>query len=252
MIVFSTLRTKRLTIQLREMTIGDALYLLRLPQKDHEAATTEFLRRVIDRADTKSGQIVDPSMMTVQERGYLVAHYLAHTLESPDFPIGAGKFSNYILDGASEPVSVELGDFNGDKWHYRPLLGRHADSIERLINWDRIEPGLSGWLIGAMACALTTEAANEPDIEQLPDENLDALVQSKYGLIKGMADSDFHILAAMFFYAVQQSQHLLKLVITEEGFSFDAVSGGAGLVPARFPVDTAISQDTVNIFGKPD
>lgn len=248
MIVFATLRTKRLTIQLKEMTIGDALYLMRLPEKDHEAATTEFLRRVIDKADSK--QVIDPSMMTVQERGYLVAHYLAHTLDTPDFSIGAGKFSDYILDGASEPVNVDLGEFNGDKWHYRPILGRHAESIERLINWDRIEPGVSGWLIGAMACALTTEAANEPDIRELPDEHLDTLVQSKYDLIKSLPDSDFHILAAMFFHAVSNSQHLLRLVITAEGFSFNPVSGGAGLVPARFPVDTAISQNTVNIFGK--
>lgn len=250
MIVFATLRTKRLTIQLKEMTIGDALYLLKLPEKDHEAATTEFLRRVIDKAGGKSGQVIDPGMMTVQERGYLVAHYLAHTLDTPDFAIGAGTFSNYILDGASEPVDVELGEFGGDKWHYRPIIGRHAESIERLISWDRINPGLDGWLIGSMACAMTTEAANEPDIEALPDEHLDTLIQTKYEMIAGMPDSDFHILASMFFHAVSKSQHLLKLVITANGFSFDAVSGGAGLAPARFPVDTTISAGTVNIFGK--
>ena len=134
MIVFSKLRTKRLTVQLKEMSIGDALYLLKLPANNHEAATTEFLRRVIEPAKDVAGQVNDPEYMTVHERGYLVAHYLAHTMEQPDFPIGKGKFSEYILDGASEPVSeFSLGEFMGDQWLFRPILGRHAESVERLF-----------------------------------------------------------------------------------------------------------------------
>ncbi len=251
MIAFAKLRTKRLTIQLKEMSIGDALYLMKLPEKDHEAATTEFLSRVISQAESVGGQITDPAMMTIQERGYLVAHYLAHALDTPDFQIGDGRFSNYILDGASEPPAVvELGNFNDDNWLYRPLIGRHAESIERLISWDRIKPGLEGWLVGAMAASLTTEAAKEPDIQHLPDENLDALIQSKYELICAMPETDFHVLVSLFFHAVNSCHHLLKLSIGAEGFTFENVSGGAGLPPARFPVNTAISTETSNIFGK--
>src|SRR5262245_7316563 len=103
MITFSKIRTRRLAVTLREMTIGDTIYLCKLPPDLNEAGTTETLKRIVEPdAQPRGGQVTDPLFWTVQERALCIAHYLAHTQEdgNPDFAVGDGKYSDYLLDGA--------------------------------------------------------------------------------------------------------------------------------------------------------
>ena len=93
MIHFPILRTRRLTVQLRELPIAESIAVASMPPHLYEASCTAFLRGAIETVDG----ISDPAQWTVQERTLAVCHYLACTLEDgPDFAVGNGRFSDYL------------------------------------------------------------------------------------------------------------------------------------------------------------
>lgn len=164
MIYFPPLRTRRLTVQLRELSIGDSLTLAAMPGHMEEASTTAFLRCAVDAAKVA---VEDPARWTVQERILAVCHYLSATTEDgPDFSLGEGHYSDYLQGEADIQTSVqavEVGEVGGDTWHVRHLTGAMAESIERMAG--EIE-GLSGrlhWLFGAMAAQLVRTGEEVPD-----------------------------------------------------------------------------------------
>lgn len=253
MIVFSVLRTKRMVLELKELSISDSIYLCKLPLVQHEFATTKLLERIVGSASDKTGLVSNPLDFTLQERAFIVAHYLAHTGDEPNFIIDKGHFSDYIFDSASEPKTIELGEFNGDFWIFNPITGRHSESIERLILDESLPSGFEGWLFGAMAAALTTKDSQEPDYSELPDDNIDEILLKKAELISSLPESTFHQLLSIFYHGLNQTNHLLKLAISDDGFVFEPVAGEVeGLPPVRFQVNTCISERTVNLFGNND
>ncbi len=67
MIVFTPLRTKRLTVNLKELDIESAIYLLGLPQAMNEAGTSAMLKRCVTPEERpRVGQETDPRLWTVQ------------------------------------------------------------------------------------------------------------------------------------------------------------------------------------------
>ncbi|WP_197714678.1 hypothetical protein, partial [Nitrosomonas supralitoralis] len=88
MIHFPILRTRRLTVQLKELSIGESIAIAAMPSHLEEAVTTAFLLKAVA---TAKG-IENPADWTVQERMMVVCHYLASVSDDgPDFAVGDGR-----------------------------------------------------------------------------------------------------------------------------------------------------------------
>ena len=253
MIYFPPLRTRRLTVQLRELSIGDSLTLAAMPGHMEEASTTAFLRCAVDAAKVA---VEDPARWTVQERILAVCHYLSATTEDgPDFSLGEGHYSDYLQGEADIQTSVqavEVGEVGGDTWHVRHLTGAMAESIERMVG--EVE-GLSGrlhWLFGAMAAQLLRTGEDAPEAAD-GEGSFDEYLLARVRVLKGYPDSDFTRLMGLYLEGRDKLHHFFKLEFTEDGIVAMPKGGAASnLPPARFPVHSCLSRMARELVGKPD
>lgn len=246
MITFTPFRTPRLTVQLRELTIGNSIELCSLPASRHEAAMTMALTHIIEpSARTIIGQVEDPRLWTVQERGAVFAHYLAHTLGA-DFAVGdKAKFSDYLFQSAQTASEILLGPVADDEWIASPLLGYQAESIERLINNGRIIGKRVGWMMAAMACQLRRSV--EPPLEDVADAVFDQWLVDRLSVFVAFPQSDFADLLDAFLMANHQMQHLLRAAFNDEGVVY--VTEVPDLPPARFPVSDLLDERAAQFIG---
>lgn len=241
MINFPPLRTRRLTVQLKELSIGDSIAIAAMPTHLNESTCTTFLRKALE----SSKGIADPANWTVQERMLAVCHYLAAVSEDgPDFSIGDGRYSDY-LDGAADisiaMQSVPVGELGGDKWSVRHLTGAMAESIERMNGEVEGIGGRLHWLLGSMASQMVMEGEAIPDIAD-SDGIFDEFLVKKMRVLAGFPDSDFSTLISMYGYGRGKLHHLFDYEFDASGI-VSLPKGGvdASLPPARFPVSACLS-----------
>lgn len=246
MIAFSTLRTRRLNVKLRELTIGETMYLCKLPSHLNEAGTTALLEKIVEPTDKPArDQVTDPRLWTVHERAFVVAHYIAHVGDEPDFAVGKdARYSNYLnMDKQDVRESIDLGLVAGDKWIIRPLLGIHAESIERLINEERIDGERQGWWLGAMAAMMTLESGAD-----VLDAELDRAIEAKVNILKAYPATEFMELLNAFFDGISRLDHFFQMTFLDDGIAWEV----PGLHPARFQFSAAINETAWSVFGKPE
>lgn len=248
MIHIPTLRTKRLTLQLRELSIGDSLAVLAIPEQLEQATTTEFLKRAMQ--DVKG--IADPANWTVQERAMATAHYMSSVADDgPDFSVGHGKYSDY-LDASSDykTDTVQAGELGGDVWLLRHLTGAMAESIERLQGEVTGISGRLHWMIGAMAAQMIRDVdRNDGDPEH---GAIDEWMLTRMQTFVGYPESDFAAMVAMFQSARGKLKHLFHVDFSDTGLIFLPKGGDEAemLPPARFPAYSCISEFTRGMVGQ--
>ena len=250
MIHFPVLRTRRLTVQLRELPIGESIAIAEMPPTREEASCTAFLRAAVVSAQG----VPDPAQWTVQERMLAVCHYLAATSDDgPDFAVGGGRYSDY-LDGAMDigeaPISV--GEVGGDAWLVRHLTGAAAESIERM---DGEVPGVSGrlhWLLGGMAAQMLRAGESVPDAAD-GEGAFDEFIVARMKVIHGYPESDFAALMALYVDGREKLRHLFSTEFSRDGIVAMPKGGAASqLPPARFPVHSCLTRLAKELVGKPD
>ena len=242
MIHFPVLRTRRLTVQLRELPMAASIAVASMPPHLYEASCTAFLRAAVESASGVS----DPAQWTVQERTMAVCHYLACTLEDgPDFAVGAGRFSDY-LDGESDAAAgeptIDLGELAGDHWTLRHLTGAMVESIERLCgeiegigNLPRLH-----WLIGAMACQLVRTDEIPPEASE---SAFDDFLRHRMAVLMAFPESAFAALRWRYLEGRARLSHLMRIDFSADG-PVALPKGGAAsdLPPARFPVHACLGE----------
>ncbi|SER38149.1 MULTISPECIES: hypothetical protein [Pseudomonas] len=263
-IQFTPFRTPRLTVELRELPIGDAIDLVAKSPIYHEANTTALLKVICKPSDRQAaGQVDDPRLWTVQERGAVIAHYLVHQSGTGDFPIGDGgaRFSQYMKFDVQTAEPVTVGPVADDVWTLYPLLGFMAESIERLVVTGRIKGGRVGWIIACLAAQMRRSDDIEfaginhtPDLgmtfcerlENLSDAVLDDWLFDRVQIMRQFPDSDFADMLDSYLAATAQAQHLLNMGFNEEGIVY--ISEVAGTPPARFPLPDLLSERTARFL----
>ena len=248
-IYFPALRTKRLRVQLRELTIGESLQLVAMPPDKPEATCTAFLRR----AGAETDGVPDPRRWTVPERMLAVCQYMAATLEDgPDFAVGAGRYSDY-LNGERDigDELVVVGEVGGDVWKARHLTGGMAEAIERLSGELAGIEGRLHWLYGAMAAQLVREGEDVPEPED-GEGAYDEWLLARMATLLAYPDSDAELMMGLFLSAREQMQHLFRVDFAPDGIVAMPKGGAATLPPARFPAASCVSEFARQMGGKPD
>lgn len=247
MIHFPVLRTRRLTVRMKELAMIDAIALAAIPPHLNEEATTAFLRAAVD--DVQG--VENPEDWTAQERTMAVCHYMASTLDDgPDFSLAGGKanFSDYLLGEQDYPGDLaEVGTIEGDRWDVRHLTGALAGAIERL---QGELPGVSGhahWRIGRMAAQLIVNGNAVPTTG-----DVDAALIERMRVIANYPESAFVQLLGAFESARHELDHLFLLDADEHGLmALPREDSAAEKPPARFPVGTCITDLARYLGGKP-
>lgn len=250
------LRTRRLTIQLQELSVGESISIASMPPSLEQAEVTATLRAALQSVSDGS----DPIDWTVEERTMAICHYLASVdTDGPDFKVGEnGRFSDY-LDASSDICSLDpvfVDEVGGDKWSIRPLTGRLAESIERLrgelkLTNDTPVPTSFHWLLGAMAAQLIREGEIVP-ASTVTDGALDEWLLDRMAVMKSYPETEFLNLVALYWRGREAQKHLFSLYFGKDGIVFlpTEKEGAEELPPCRFPVDACFSTFTLQVAGR--
>lgn len=255
MIHFPILRTRRFTVQLKELTIGQSIALAKMPPHLEQAETTAFLKYAVE---TCEGVSEDPSLWTVQERTLALCHYLAAISESgPDFAVGKnGHYSDYF-DGSkdgSEPRPISVGTVGGDTWKIYDLLGRDAEIIETLqgeLTDDKGEPieGRAYWLFGAMAAQLRLEGEDKK--LDLTSGEYETFVLDRMKVFASFPEANFTDLLLSFLVARKKLVHFFDIDFSSNGIVCRPMEAAAdkNLLPGRFPVSACLNARALEVLG---
>jgi len=244
-----TLRTKRLTVQMKELSIMDAIALASIPPDMNEEATSFFLRATVGEV---SG-VVDVSQWTVQERTLATCHYMASTFDDgPNFALMNGEchYSDYLMgDHDYRNDKIDIGEIEGDKWVVRQLTGELSCAIERLRGEIAGFSNHAHWQFGLMAAQLVP---NGDAGEGLTAGALDEFLLARMKVIASYPESVFTLLLARYQAALSELEHLLRLSFDGSGILVvpNKQEGSAAIRPARFPVSTCVTSLAKELGGK--
>lgn len=247
MIHFPPLRTPRLDVQLRELTLRQAVMLAATPPTKHETAVSALLSHVIAEA---RGPHSTPGRWTVQERMLVTAHYLACVSdEGGNFSIGEGRFLDYLyptMDTA--PAEIAAGSACGHDWVLRQLTGDEALALEAHCSTRM------NWTMGDMAARLRPAAGYTDTVPDATDSAhaYGEWLASTMADMGAMPESEIAELFALYRHGLRELHHLFGLGFDAQGhiaLPKEVEGGGQSLAPARFPVLACIS-DFARILGE--
>lgn len=238
--IFSPTRTRRISVRLQELALGQAIDLCELPAERHELTATELLRYSAVKADAPLPRYVtEPALWTVEERTLLVCHYLSHVAsDGPDFAVGGGKLSDYVMfDRDLTQDSTDLGEVAGHRRVMMPLLGIHAQTLETRCK------SRGDWIIGAIACQIRREDDAEVDLLAMSEVERLTWVDSRMSAIRQLPESDFESVFAAYWTGVESLTHFFNIDFDDQGLVYQPVEkeGSGALGPARFLADSCIS-----------
>lgn len=251
MILFPLFRSKRVAVQLREITLAEACAVCRLPADRHEATATEFLRFAASGATAPApGYITDPRLWSVEERARLVCHYLSQVSDSgADFNVGeVGVLSDYLMfdKDMPAPAEVKLGEVAGAQRVLRPLLGVHAELLERSCE------NRGQWLIGVIAFQVHDAAVPEPNYSAMTDIELLEWGKARIAAVMDMPESEFEELQLAWERHRAELQHFFVCGVDDEGLVFWPHEEAGPKHPARFRALPCISEGTRRLFAGSD
>lgn len=249
--LFPPLRTKRIAVTLREVALGEAIAVCRLPADRPEATTTEFLKRVADAAKTPApGYVTDPRLWTVEERARLVCHYLSQMDEAgADFAVGDGKLSDYLRFDADLTVTeVKLGVVAGEERVLRPLLGAHVEVLERMCTSS------GDWLHAVVACQVHKASEPAPDYALLTDIQIFEWCSSRLEALRALPESAYEEIYAAWVRGRRDIEHFFVMGVDKSGVVFwpQELTEAGPKAPARFLGLPCISEGTRSLFAGPD
>jgi hypothetical protein len=244
--------TNRISVEMTEIDIDHSEAVCAIPVQFEQRTATEMLKGII-RPIERAGAIADPRMWSVSERMYVIAAYMSATRDDgPDFPIGNGKFSDYILDGADYVAEVPF-ECNGESLIYSPLLGYQAEIIELLIEGGTFtKTSFSWWKACIAACV---RGADEEPIPYIDDGQYETVLIERIKAVGQLKDSQFSALFDDYLIAAQRGAHLVYAITNVHGVLAaqvsepDAEKGVPELAPARFPALSAVSYRARQIMG---
>lgn len=224
MIAFPRIELGAITVQMRELTLGEALAVSKVPERLQEARITKFLGFAL-------GDDTLARLLTVQERYYLLIQYLAVQDQTP---LSSGiEFGAYLLP-RSNPWRETVVGMLAPVW--RQVRGYHAELFELLAQ------DVSDWLLCALA--VQCDLQDWPTLPEgdAPQSALDTVVRARYEALQNMPSSDFEALAQEWQAANMAMARFLRTGFDNKGITVLPAHGGADDAPARFRPSTAFGR----------
>lgn len=237
LISFPRFRSNRLDVQLRELSIGQAMDVAVIDVDKHEATATKFLNFAIAES---VGKEVDPRLWTVQERTAVIAHYLANTTDGDrNFEVigndQAGRYLDYLDGDHDYPCeSIDLGEIGGDKWSISHVLGAHAVIMEDVCK------SRTDWIFADMSVRMSREGESKPDPLRESGKYADFL-KERIEVLKAYPESEAGELFISYMSGISRLHHIFHLRFDDSGFLIDPKNGGAALLAARFLASECVS-----------
>lgn len=195
MITFPLKRTRRIAVEMRELTLDEAASVCRIPHDRPEQATSVFLRAACSKATRPTDRYVsDPRLWTVEERAMLTAHYLGTM--SPggyDFSLGGAHLSDYLLpDQDLIETEIVAGDAAGESWLMVPLLGAHAELLEQVCT------SKADWVVGLLVCQMRRRDDHQPPIQDMGDVEAESWLREQMAQMRARPESEVEELYALY------------------------------------------------------
>lgn len=254
MIHFDPVLTRRLALNLREISLEGAEDVCSTPTALEQRAITKFLSHVLTPIDPNAP--FDPRTLSVNERTYIMAKYMAATLpDGPNFSLGSARLSDYLLEGTDIVPTLALGfELGGEPLSLLPLYGYQAEIIEGLIAGGSLPPREASWTVMGMACRLVS--ASTPALVFKDDRSYEAALIQRYNELIRLPERTFLDLLAAYREADRKSAHFLYVrpvaydnVASLVAYPVAEGQGGAALPVARFPALSALAEGTRALFG---
>lgn len=232
MLLIPPVQLPHATYQLRELTIGEAIGLVKMNPTAHEHTISQFLACVL----TGNGRA-----LTVQERYLLVAQYISATCQGEsDFPIGdTAKYSDYLRMNHSlslEPIALGFDE----NWQLNPLYGWQAEALEDLCHsWQ-------DWIFGCMAAQLVKADDSDLPTIETPVAAYQSWLKERITIFKAYPERDFAELYHAFLIGFGQFNFYFDLGFDNEGLVC-LHKEGQGFAPARFQVSDCLTSTAIQL-----
>jgi len=236
MYYFPELKTKDLTINIDEITIGDSLKIAKIPVSRYEKITGEFIEKV--------AKINKPfNELSVCERLLIIAHYEASTNETPDFQIGELHYSDYFFAEKTAESNVNIGTLFGKEFAINPLMGYMSEAIEDLLGViEGISPHFH-WVVGTLSAQLIIDGEELSDSDEYESE-----LFARMKDIIDYKESDFISLLVAFNENKHRVNSFFNIDVNSDGIIVLPIDNkeldSDLMLPARFSVFSVISEFT--------
>ena len=255
MINFPLKRTRRLCVELRELSLDEAASVCRIPHDRPEAATTVFLKAAASRAAKPTDRYVtDPRLWTVEERALLVSHYMG-TVSTSGYNIQLGALahlSDYLLlDQDLSETEIIAGEAAGDTWVLTPLLGVHAELLEQVCT------SRADWVVGTLACQMRRQDDPAAGVQDMGDMEAESWLRERMQQIRNLPESEVEAIYALYCSQRQRLRHffiptigLLSSKPERYGIVFVPTEHAEAGVdyPVTFLAVSAVSETTRRVF----
>lgn len=261
MLYFQPIRTSRFTFTLQELSIADIRLLLNISPNQIEKARGIFLKSAMKEIQWHQGYENNTlSDLTLQERLFIEASYIAVASEQGDFDIGNGTYLDFLIiekQYKQEYQKIKLGSIKEDEdiWFIQPMTALMLETIEeRVLNQENVER--IDWILYAMAAQLFREKEKQPDLKQDITSYGDWL-DERVKTLSQLPESAFVDLLGLYFSGLEQGCHLFKTNFDAKGVLLmprnpTRIDKGeeVELLPARFRASSLVSFYTQNLLGK--
>ncbi len=247
--------TNRISVALRQLTIGQVQELCEIPAQYDQRTVTEFLRKIIVPIERPAGEpaVTDPLMWSVNERMHVTTFYMAAMVEDgPNFSLAHLRLSDYLLSETDYVAEVPF-EVEDEQLIFSQLHGYQAEAIEALIVTGRFKNTFLNWNAGYMA-ACVRGVDDEPVPYSHPAQYQEQLATRMENLLR-MPESKAADFYEAFLGAATAGQHFLHAIVNEHGILAQQVTDPVCLegseVPvigtARFRPRTAISSRALDL-----
>lgn len=210
-------------VYLRELKVGEALELARMPEALLEARLTKFLAAILE----------DESLalnLSVQERYYLLMQYLSVQDGSP--LTTNANFNKYLLIQSQREAwreSITEGALTVNH-----LTGAHVEMMETLCE------DVADWIFGAMACQCELSSNDWPKMPtgSAKTSELSAVMRQRIAILESMDQTIFNDLYDQYAMLCDRLSRFVRTGFDSKGIT---ILGGADVdAPARFRASASL------------
>lgn len=258
MITFQTVRTARFSFTLQELNLGAIRNLYDIPVAFLEKQRSTFLKYALKELQWHKGYEQNTlEDLTLQERLFIEACYLASTGDVADFPLANGHYSDFLqVEKQFKHKSIELGSIpnDDDVWHIQPLTGLMLESLEeRVLGREKTER--VDWILYAMAAQLFRKNEELPD----PKGDFNAYgdwLDERVGKLSNLPETALIALIGLFFSGQEELAHFFSVNFDKHGVYVTSQNSiimegeEVAVLPARFRPSAKFSAVTQKLLGK--